>query len=435
MTATLVVEEQLQPARGRRGLLLLRRQVGEQYVALLAAQVVVAGVAAGVNVLAARALLPAGRGQIALLLQLGYLGSQLLLLGTERSFVAEFHGCELRVGTRAFARLLLLPAGVGLSVAGALAVVPLRAIDPWRVAIVVTAVFAVANGYVRGLRAVAIAATRTRTFLGAMVLSQLLLLMASAALFGAGNRRVIWWLLAYAVTSAVPVVFFMTRWAGGHDARRPRPPVDVRLPSVRRQGFALLPASLFNTGMLRFDRLLLPAMSSLTALGLYAGVATLTELLAWPAQAFTDARLGHWRAKWQRGSLDVTRLVLPVVAYVVIAAPLLCVSIYLGLVPLLGPAFRPARALVVPLVLAAACYALSRALLAVLVARRCNWQASSADGFGFLVSLVGYVVLIPRSGASGAAYASLFGYTASLLLAAALVRRSGATPLRRPRSA
>lgn len=397
----------------------------QDYVALLGAQVAIAAASAVVNVLTARALLPDGRGRVALLLQLGYLGSQVLLLGTERSFVAEYHGSPVSTASRAYRRLLVFPAGVGLSLAAALAVVPINVLSPWRLTLVVAAVFAVANGYVRATRAVAIAAARARTFLWYTIGSQFLLMVLAAVLFGVHNDAVVWWLAAYAVSSAAPMAVCLLRWGSG------TPPVrwdeDRRLRAVRGQGFALLPSSLSNTAMLRFDRLLLPALSSLAALGLYAAVATLTELLAWPAQAFADARIGHWRAHWRAGRLRPSAVVAPVLVYVAIATPVLAVAVYLAVVPLLGQAFAPARALVLPLTLAAACYAVSRALLAVLVARRSSWRASAADGLGFAVSLVGYIALIPGSGARGAAYASLFGYLACLVCAAVMVRQGAGT--------
>ena len=77
------------PRRALGSLLALRRDAA---AALLLAQVCVAANALVVNVLAARALAPAGRGELALLLQVAYLGSLVLLLGIDRSLVAVFAG-------------------------------------------------------------------------------------------------------------------------------------------------------------------------------------------------------------------------------------------------------------------------------------------------------------------------------------------------------
>src|SRR3954468_24584816 len=109
------------PRRALRSLLALRQDAA---VALLLAQVCVAGSALVVNVLAARALAPAGRGELALLLQVAYLGSLLLLLGIDRSVVAVFAGTAPGTATRALLDLLLRPAGLGLVVALSLLVVP-----------------------------------------------------------------------------------------------------------------------------------------------------------------------------------------------------------------------------------------------------------------------------------------------------------------------
>src|SRR5664280_1280855 len=93
-----------------RTLLANTRELGRQAATrLLLAQVLVAAVAWVANLLAARALGPAGRGSLALVLQLTYLGGQILLLGSERSFVAIYFGSSPPVATRAYGRLLLLP--------------------------------------------------------------------------------------------------------------------------------------------------------------------------------------------------------------------------------------------------------------------------------------------------------------------------------------
>jgi hypothetical protein len=63
----------------------------EPSVQLLASQVLTGGVAMAANILMVRSLSPTHRGEVALLLQVVYLTTQLLLLGTERSFVAAYH--------------------------------------------------------------------------------------------------------------------------------------------------------------------------------------------------------------------------------------------------------------------------------------------------------------------------------------------------------
>jgi O-antigen/teichoic acid export membrane protein len=188
---------------------------------------------------------------------------------------------------------------------------------------------------------------------------------------------------------------------------------------VRREGLALLPSTLANTGMLRTDRLLLPALASTAALGLYATVATVTELLAWPVQSYADARLGGWRAAADAGQLRTWRLLGRGALYALAAAPVLGALTYVLIVPVFGARYAGARSLVAPLVAAAALYGVSRVALAVLVARRRALLASGAEVCGFAVSVAGYLALIPGRGAAGAAYASLVGYGACLAFAAA----------------
>jgi O-antigen/teichoic acid export membrane protein len=171
--------------------------------------------------------------------------------------------------------------------------------------------------------------------------------------------------------------------------------------------------------MLRVDRLALPALASTSALGLYAAVATMTELLAWPLRAFADSRLGKWRAADRRGGLNARPLVLAAAAYALVLAPLLAGGLYLLIVPVFGEAYAPAKAVVVPLVAAAGMYAVSRVCLGLLIARGHGTLVSAAEIAGFVVSFAAYLLLIPAHGILGAAYGSLLGYGACLLFAMA----------------
>ncbi|HEX2806777.1 MAG TPA: hypothetical protein VHN80_11465, partial [Kineosporiaceae bacterium] len=206
----------------------------------------------------------------------------------------------------------------------------------------------------------------------------------------------------------------------------------VRRRAARREGVQLFPAAIANTGMLRLDRLLLAGMASTAALGVYASVATMTEVLAWPLLTFADSRLGRWRAAHDRGELDLRRVLTVVAGYAAGAGVIVGVLLHALVVPLLGEQYRSARQLVAPLVVAAMVFGAAQVLIAGLTARRRNGLASFAEAVGFGVSMVAYVLWIPGSGAMGAAYGSLIGYTAGFLVAGAallLVRRR---PARRP---
>ncbi|MDQ1669006.1 MAG: hypothetical protein QOE40_1067 [Actinomycetota bacterium] len=393
---------------------------------LLLAQLAVATAAFIANVLAARGLAPDGRGELALLLQIAYLSSLGLLLGADRSTVAVFGGAPAHVAVHAVRRLLLRPILCGLAITGAtVAVLPLGDRSAWWLSVLLVAAFAVVNAFVRSMRSVAIAAGRYRDFVRFTVAGQLLLLATMALLLVSRVHVVEVWLVAYLVAGALPTLLCFRRWQRADDAASDAGASDAgaadgRIRQARREGLAVLPAAMADSGMLRLDRLLLPALASTSALGIYAAVGTMTELLAWPLLAYADARLGTWRAAADEATLRQRRILVVAVAYVVVAGAVLTALIAALVVPLLGDRYEPARQLVVPLVAAAAVYGLSQVLGTLLLAGRRGASASLAATVGFGVSALAYVLLIPDHGAAGAAYGSLIGYAASLVAAAAL---------------
>ena len=386
------------------------RGVRDPSSALLTAQLVVAAVAFLANVLAARALAPTGRGELALLLQIGYLASLGLLLGTDRSVVVVYSGERLHVVTRAYMRLLGLPSGLGLLLVVAVFSWPGPWLGSWQTRLALAILFAVVNAFVRAIRSIAIAAGRQLDYLGCTVLSQSLLLISLATLLLARVDDVTLWLLAYLVTGALPTAVYMLLWirpaadqvgtvdaidGGRSDADRRR--------AGRREGLSLFPAAVANTGTLRLDRLLLAGMASTAALGVYASVATMTELLFWPMLAFADSRLGRWREAHDRGQLTLRRILLVTAAYGLVAGVVWGVLLRALVVPILGAQYRPAVSLVAPLIAAAVVFGAAQILVAGLTARRRNGLASLTEAVGFGVSVVAYLVLIPAQGAMGAA--------------------------------
>lgn len=399
----------------------LLRRCADPSVALLLTQLVAAAAAAVVNILAARALDPSERGVLALLLQVAYLSSQGLLLGTDRSIVATYHGEAAGRVVRAHARLLLVPMMIGIMVVGVLVVVPLAGLTTWRSAILVTALFTIVNAFVRSARAVAIATGRQREYVCLVLANQMALVGMLGALYLGRVDDVTYWMLGYLLAGSLPtLVYFAAHLMGrAPEAVDDRP----RRRAVRREGLTLLPAAVANMGMLRADRLVLPALSSTAALGIYASVATMTELLTWPVQAYADSRLGIWRAAHDRGQLAVGRIIAVAVGYSVVAGVVLGLVTHALVVPLFGEGYEPARALVAPLVLAAGVYGVGQVGVTLLIARRRSSMASATEGAGFALSMTAYLVLIPPLGAMGAAYGSILGYGTSLLVACVVLFR------------
>jgi len=401
------------PRRGHPSAWLLA-QLREPYVKLLASQVLTGGVALAANVLMVRALSPSGRGEVALILQVVYLATQVLLLGTERSFVASYQDVTAAAAVRAYARLLVVPGGLMLAAAAGFAVLAPARLDPGPLVIALIAGYAVLEAASLATRAIAICVGRVGDFLYARIIESLLLLAMLVTLFVAGVTHPAGWIVAYLLAGAVPTLAYLILWL-----RLPAPaaPPLTHNGTVRREGLALFPAALSNMAMLRADRLALPVLASTSALGLYAAVATMTELLAWPLRAYADSRLGKWRAAHREGALNTRPIVTAAVVYCLVVAPIAAGTLYLLIVPLFGEQYAPAKVVVLPLVAAAALYAVSRISLGLLIARGYSALVSAAEITGFVISFAAYLLLIPKYGILGAAWGSLIGYGACLIFA------------------
>lgn len=408
----------LAATRVRGAAVLARRARDDPSSPLLLGQLVAAGAAFVVNLLAASALAPSGRGQLALTLQVAYLVTLLLLLGTDRSLVTTYAGAPARAGLAGARSLLRVPAGVAVALALVAALAPLPPL--WRGALLAVAAFAVANAGLRALRSVAIASGRQRGYLLTVVVSQGALLAVTAGLFAAGVDQVLVWVTGYVLVTALPVAVCWRRWTRDDAAPLDAAPLDAatsgeRRAAARREGMVLLPSSLALAGTLRLDRLLLAGLGSTASLGIYASVATMTELLAWPVQAWADSRLGRWRLDHQRGQLSVLRPIAAAAGFLVVGGVLLAAVVRGAVVPLLGEAYASAAQLVVPLVLAAGVFGLSQLVITALIAQGRARAASGVEVVAFAVSGVAYVALIPGLGGLGAAYGSLAGYGTALV--------------------
>jgi O-antigen/teichoic acid export membrane protein len=410
-------EDLAAPPRRRDPVAFVRGQLRETHVQLLASQVLMGCVAMAANVLMARALSPTGRGEVALILQIVYLATQVLLLGTERSFMAGYHGVAPAAAVRAYARLLIVPAVVTVLAAAVFAVIAPGRWNPGPGVVVLIACYAITEAVILGTRAIAVAVDRMRDFLYARVVDSLLLFVLLVLLYAADVTHPAAWVIAYLLASVAPTVVQIVAWL-----RMPAPATAIPISAaqnrlVRREGLTLFPAALSNMAMLRVDRLALPILASTAALGLYTSVATMTELLVWPPRAYADARLGRWRAAHRNGTLRTRPLLLAAVLYALVTTPIVAGGMYLLIVPVFGERYAPAKVVVLPLVAAAGLYAVSRVCLGLLIAKGHGALVSAAEICGFVASFAAYLLLIPPYGILGAAYGSLAGYGACMVFA------------------
>jgi hypothetical protein len=266
-----------------------RRIVGDPASVLLTCQLIASAVAFVANILAARTLEPSGRGELALLLQIAYLSSLGLVLGTDRSVVVVYAGTPVRIVTRSFVRLLVAPSTVCLALVVAVATLGVPGIGSWRIGLALALLFAITNALSRAVRSIAIAAGRYQDYLRYGLFSSGLLMLAILSLFLLRVSDSVLWVLAYLVAGTVSTVACVARWAWSGRLASPAGVIPEDGPrQARREGLQLLPYALAHSGVLRLDRLLLAGLASTAALGVYASVATMTELIAWPLLAFVS---------------------------------------------------------------------------------------------------------------------------------------------------
>jgi O-antigen/teichoic acid export membrane protein len=374
---------------------------------LLCAQLVVATAAAAINVLAARALGPVGRGELALVVLFSYLATPVVLLGVEKAYPATLPRRAFSVACRELVGLLWRPT---LVVAGAILLTGLvfGPHSPEMVGYAAgVAVLTVANTGMTALRTASVSAGTGVRFLHAVCLTQAVLVTVCLLLLGMPGANALYWVVGYAAINLLPLPWLL---------RHGRPITGKDMVAVRRLRRRIASSTLANIVMLRADRLLIPWLSSTAELGLYASVVTMTELLYWPVQHYVDAAVPRWREANVSATSRAGPVTWWVTGYLALSGTLVVLVGQLAVVPLLGAEYASARDLVLPLVVAACCYGFSRIWFGLHLAAGRPGAASSIDVSGGLVMIIGCVVLVPAWGAFGAALASAFAYGAGAVV-------------------
>ncbi|WP_156415632.1 lipopolysaccharide biosynthesis protein [Terrabacter sp. Soil811] len=199
---------------------------------------------------------------------------------------------------------------------------------------------------------------------------------------------------------------------------------DVPTTAVIRFSLSAVPVLFGQAFVIRGDRLLLGAMSSPAAVGIYGAAATFTELL-WLISSGVS-QIAFKRSTQTGSSLTSARHRRYALALTAGGCVTLAVVAPFLIPLLLGESFNDSVPLVWVLSVAAlpmASYQIDVAVLNGLGHMR-RAAVITAAGSGTLGGLC--LLLIPRVGASGAAYASLAAYSVLALLARAEVRRRNA---------
>lgn len=374
---------------------------------LVGGQLIAAAGAVVVNLLAARVLDPAPRGDLAYALQMAYFFSVFAVLGLERPFMAArsgtFHG-EYENFTR-----MITP--------GTLAVVPLivlaTAISPfssdwmWYGAIAIV-VYVALNSLVLAVRVAYVSSRDWRKFSINAIGSQIIIVFGAAVLYLSDVNDPVKWMAVYSL-SAIPALVLLL--SGLRDRNKPATLTRSERRILRRKGLILLPASFSNVAMQRSDRLLLPALGSPADLGLYVTVATVLEMATWPVERWVDASLRQWAQSSHLPLRVIWKTLFQSLLLLIALASLLGLGAYVMIVAFLPESYLPAIIVIVPLAISSVVYGLTRVQQGILIAFGAEAKVTGVELWGTAFSITSYVLLIPQFGMLGAAYGSIIGYS------------------------
>ncbi|HET6529217.1 MAG TPA: polysaccharide biosynthesis C-terminal domain-containing protein [Actinoplanes sp.] len=378
------------------------------------------------NLVAARTMGPAGRGELAVFLQVSYILSAVAMVGIDRAYlVAHSESPSVRAAAREIYGLVRI--AVGVILAGCL--LTSIALTPWvRSAWLYGAaltVLVLGNGLIASTRTVAVATNSARLYRRATVVAQIVLIGLVGVFATAGAGSPVIWLFGYGVAQCLPplVGLFLRREPAGDG-----PAQALDSTSIRRLGWRLLAGTLANMAMLRSDRLLLPWLASYQQVGIYVVAATFSEFMVLPVQSAVDACVPRWRAAFQAGSLRAGKIILIALGYA-LAATVVLASLGDFLVMAFGSAYAESVRLLLPLSGAAGLWCVNRVAVGLLVAMGRARGVLCSDVPAMVLTVGGCLVLIPSHGALGAALASAAGYGAAAAVAVALCRRDASKRL------
>ena len=170
---------------------------------------------------------------------------------------------------------------------------------------------------------------------------------------------------------------------------------------------------------LRLDQLMLAAMASNVAIGLYVVAVRLSEMTTMVADAIADALMPEVAASSssERAEKLWARSMRLAIYMHILLLPVLWLVAPLMLRILFGESFVPATNAFRWLLIAAVVWSLGSIVISALRGFGYPGMSTIARFSGAVITLVGLLILLPRFGITGAAIASLIGYTVMLTVA------------------
>lgn len=382
---------------------------------LTAGQLLVAGASLAVNLLSARVLGPAGRGELGLYVLLAQVAALTAVFGVETGYPAVLdRRPALATAMADVIRLVRWPATAVLLLGGA--AIAIRSV-PLAVGFVGYGIVLV---FVSVLTTASTAAGTSGVQLGFVVAWQVLLLGVAGGLVLFDVRTPSLWLAAMSAAAIGPALVVLRRRS---DAE-PSDPARTR--AARWMGVKLAPSVLTGLALLRIDRLLVPWLSTLHQLGVYLVVATMTELVDLPLRYLLRSRLPGLGAQIRAGTFPLRRVLVAGLIYCLLAGLLLGVLARFGVVTLFGPEYRDGVQLAVPLGLASGLYSFSRVGAWICTAADSAFSIVTMDLVGIVVTAGLCVLLVPAHGAGGATGAACVAYGFTALVSAVCACRATA---------
>lgn len=373
---------------------------------LLVSQLLAAGVSFVVNIIAAYGLDPDQRGLLAFYLQIGYLFTTFLLLGTEKPFLANVQArfspavaLLLRIVRPSYIIIAVIFVGVlGLYAFGFTAIAA---------PIGLVAVFIICNQHLRIVRAAYITSGDLRPFLTVITTTNVLTLAFAVLLAVLQHGNFLTWLLAYVVANVIATVYVAKSAFVARDDEIIQ--LDL-IRAIQRQGLRLLPASLGNITLFRPDRLLLPLLASPAALGVYIVVSAALEVAVWPVQQWSDSKMRQWQQTRPFANPRLRLTIVSKAALGVLGIALACSAVLVPVVLWVLPdEYNASLMLILPITCANILFGASRAQQGIAISGNRSGLVSTAEVSGLLVSVGAYIVLIPLFGGMGAAVGSIIG--------------------------
>ncbi len=367
---------------------------------------VAAGTAFVVNVLMSRTLGPASRGEVALVLQLGYVVAPLLSLGLDRQALRQLPGGA--APRMSVVWLVAVPLAAALALGGATTAAAGVCVAAW------TAHLSVERG-------VGMAGHHLRRYLGLSLLAQGWILSSSTVLFARDVTDLDLWVAVYLVPA--PLLLLSACVPRRGDPGRRFGPSRASLTYMVGGVLALLAG--------RVERLLLPVLSSSRELGLYMSVATVTEMVAWAARGLGDSRVQTFAADGTSRRAVARAAARDALLFAAASVPVAALTAFV-VVPLLGSGFSDARGLVLPLSAASVAWCVYLQLSSAWLGSGTPRQSLGLEATTAALTAVAALVLVPPYGAAGAALGCLLAYVVMSVVAVVLLPRRPAPADRSP---